>query len=200
MTRVRFIGDIHGDFDTYRKIINDAEKSVQVGDYGVGFPGYTAPKDISMDHRYIRGNHDNPEACRSDPRWIQDGTVEKTKYGPIMYIGGAWSIDKDSRTPGINWWFDEELSYSEMEVIAVKYAEIRPSILCTHDIPYSINRKLFDNGMDIKTKTAMFFDDLYKIHKPGLNLFGHWHLQRNEVIDGTQFVCLPEFGYVDIDL
>lgn len=74
MKSIRFIGDVHGNWKRYKKIINDCDTSIQVGDFGVGFiskiteqvhsnPPYDHMK--RGDHRFIRGNHDNPNVCKS---------------------------------------------------------------------------------------------------------------------------------------
>ena len=73
---------------------------------GLGFSGVYLPHDEVMNHKFIRGNHDDPQACREHPYWIKDGLIEND----IMYIGGAWSIDREYRTEGVSWWRDEELS------------------------------------------------------------------------------------------
>ena len=93
MNLVRYIGDIHGKLWEYQSLLTCEYPTVQVGDFGAGFrviPEFD-PKD-----RWIRGNHDDPTIARANPNWIPDGTVE----GKIMYIGGAWSIDRAYRIPG----------------------------------------------------------------------------------------------------
>jgi len=32
------------------------------------------------------------------------------------------------------------------------------------------------------------------------SIFGHWHSNADEVIDGTRFICLNELSYCDIDV
>jgi hypothetical protein len=41
---------------------------------------------------------------------------------------------------------------------------------------------------------------MFSIHKPDLWIFGHWHCDADEVIDGTRFICLNELSYVDVDM
>lgn len=50
----RLVGDIHGQFTTYKSLLIGAEKSVQVGDYGLGF---NSIKDREM---FLWGK-DNPQ-------------------------------------------------------------------------------------------------------------------------------------------
>lgn len=60
---IRFIGDVHGKYDRYKKIIQDAPGSIQLGDLGVGFRRiggpqagdfYSNPPHYAM----VRGNFD----------------------------------------------------------------------------------------------------------------------------------------------
>lgn len=37
---MRFIGDVHGKFKSYKTLIKDIPMSIQVGDMGVGFKKY----------------------------------------------------------------------------------------------------------------------------------------------------------------
>jgi hypothetical protein len=65
---MRLIGDIHGKFSQYKRIIKDCQASIQVGDMGVGFrswphgqpsanPPYDAMMgDVSLDLPHARGS------------------------------------------------------------------------------------------------------------------------------------------------
>ena len=108
--RTRLIGDIHGAFTNYKyftlgigrqlKKNEYYDRSIQVGDYGFGFRDLwdTNVKNWQAQHpqhRFIRGNHDNPAICKTAPGYIPDGYIE----GHTMYIGGAWSIDNPDAGP-----------------------------------------------------------------------------------------------------
>ena len=211
---VRFIGDIHGHFEPYKRIIRDAERSVQVGDLGVGFKrigGYNDGEEYgNPPHRdmvennalFIRGNHDNPSACRSHSQYIPDGTVE----GNIMYIGGAVSIDKAFRREGYSWWADEECSMNELYKFVDTYIEVRPEIMVTHECPQAIaeemvritqNRKL---EPEWSSRTRQAFQSMFSCHSPRLWIFGHWHVSFDYVYKDTRFICLNELEYKDIDI
>src|SRR5688572_16611885 len=116
-----YIGDVHGKFERYKKIIKRCTDSIQVGDMGVGFRKWKGgelvydtnpPYDAMVDgnHRFIRGNHDNPYVCLKHGQWIPDGTYD----GLRMFVGGALSIDKEWRTIGESYWEDEELSQVDL--------------------------------------------------------------------------------------
>ena len=69
---LRLIGDIHGLHTSYRTLLQDWDgPSVQIGDYGLGFSGCEEVDDYVLgwqsrnpQHRFIRGNHDNPATCK----------------------------------------------------------------------------------------------------------------------------------------
>ena len=191
--KILLCGDIHGDMKFWKKLIEetDCDMSIVVGDFGAGFIKVPDENKVPLKHKFIRGNHDNPQACKDSSRWIPDGT-----YWPdlkMMFVGGAWSIDKDYRTPFIDWWPDEELSYEELENMIDQYLINKPEIMITHDCPHSIAEKLF-KGMSsypIKaTRTSYALDVMLKGHRPKMWGFGHWHESKNKSIDGTQFICL----------
>lgn len=206
---IRFIGDIHGHWHEYKTIAKDIEhRSVQVGDFGVGFQGpywHDRANDFhtSGQHRFIRGNHDNPDMCKNDMvGCITDGTVETN----IMYIGGAWSIDQDYRTPGISWWADEELSQGELDHMHSIYAMMQPEIMVTHDCPTLAAYYMFiKDGQSLAqrtmylTRTGEALQRMFEVHQPKLWIHGHWHLDRDRVINGTRFICLGINGWVDVD-
>lgn len=134
-----FIGDVHGKIKQYRAIIRDlpeGSRSLQLGDMGLGFKGVHLFPGGSMlrgDHRFIRGNHDSPQACRQHRFYMGD-----YGYRPedgLFYLGGAWSIDQDWRVENVSWWHDEELDYSELDTAYQLYVKSRPQIVATHEAP-----------------------------------------------------------------
>lgn len=198
MDKIRFIGDIHGDLYEWYRIIHGVSHSVQVGDFGVGFQPIPDPQNISLNHKFIRGNHDDPKACRLSSRWIEDG-----HYDPkhdIMYVGGAYSIDKQFRTPMINWWPDEELSYPEFQRVIDSYENLKPSIMVTHDCPTSISNEMFNPSQRIPNITSQALDIMFSLYQPKLWLFGHWHVSKVCVINGTRFICLGINSFIDIEV
>lgn len=212
---MRFIGDVHGKFSGYKRIIEDCPASIQVGDMGVGFlrtqgprvgEEYGNPPHYAMvrgNHRFIRGNHDSPEACARHSQWIPDGTIEDG----MMFIGGALSIDRASRIEGYSWWQDEELSIAALTDLVDKYIETRPRVMVTHECPEEvaaeINRQLTWGGkLDPRfaSRTRQALQSMWSAHSPELWIFGHWHHSFDRVMRGTRFICLAELEHMDLDL
>jgi hypothetical protein len=210
MFKYRLIGDVHGYFDRYEKAIANSPPSIQVGDMGVGFRRldgllegefYRNPphsKMVEGNHRFIRGNHDNPAVCAKHSQWIADGTVEED----IMFVGGADSIDKQYRVKDYSWWEDEELSDAEFENIKKVYEYAKPRVMITHTAPTEATSTILQWVMGEMrygepTRSEDWFQRMLAIHRPELWVFGHWHHSFDKEVEGTRYVCLAELEYRD---
>lgn len=201
-----FIGDIHGRFNYYLGLIANITHTptVQVGDFGIGFPGYKDPPKIIGDHWFIRGNHDNPEVCQKHPNYLGDYGYKKEWN--LFYVGGADSIDKEYRTMGIDWWPDEELSYRTLiETVLPLYEKTLPRIVVTHTCPTNVTTELRkaigDNGWGEPppTRTEVALQAMFEVHQPDVWLFGHFHKQWEHRMNGTRFICLNTYQTMEID-
>ncbi len=190
-----FIGDVHGKCDRYHQIIREHSDTIQVGDMGIGFVDCFPLKEmINGNHRFIRGNHDNPFECINNSQWIKDGCVEND----MMFMGGAYSIDKAYRTPGRDWWPEEELSYPELTQMIDIYIVTKPRIMVTHDAPLFLTAELYPTS-NILTRTGQALQYMFEIHRPESWVFGHHHISLDVTILGTRFVCLAELETKQID-
>jgi hypothetical protein len=212
----RIIGDIHGEWELYHQTATDAinfggcERTIQVGDFGVGFAGpywHDRADEFHWDgtHRFIRGNHDDPARCQKMTGWIKDGFIEND----VMFVGGAWSIDHALRTEGVSWWADEELSMEELYRMIAIYEQVKPRVMITHDCPQEVSTQMFiqsglalfkGNAKTIPTRTAMAFSTMLDIHQPEEWYFGHWHNTMQYKYGRTMFHCLGIHDYVDVEL
>ena len=198
---MRFIGDVHGLFEYYLPLIEGVEKSIQVGDMGIGF-GEELPK-ISMNHRFIRGNHDDPNKCAEIPNWIKDGTFFEEES--IFCVGGAWSIDWEWRqdfemqTGRKVWWPNEEVSVPKFQTIIDRYEEVKPEVMVTHDCPTIMAEEIKSHHVWDKSKTRQALNTMFEIHKPEVWIFGHHHFDMTRDIQGTRFICLDELSVIDME-
>ena len=200
-----FVGDVHGKIkDFYDLVLTQKSKDeplIQVGDMGVGFGQgeYWHKKfdEMMLEHsaRFIRGNHDNPGTCKTLKSWIHDGIVEND----MMFVGGAYSVDKLARIDGISWWPEEELSYADGSRVFDIYRIMKPEIMVTHDFPSSAAEIMFGNHPGVqrfgpirKTATGTLLQAMFEEHQPRCWIGGHWHIPADQVIEGTRFICLPE--------
>lgn len=207
------IGDLHGNFRYLKKAIeNNPEWTTVtiVGDVGLGFPGtFEVPFEAPIPVRFIRGNHDNPAFVKdlppewADANWhyIPDGTIE----GGVLYIGGAFSIDQAYRTPGFDWWPEEELNMPEQYEVTRLLNETDEIIhtVVTHDAPWRLYPALgiVENNPG---RTTAFLDWLFahKLRdalKPTRWFFGHHHRLFDREMDGTTFRCLKEAVTGDVE-
>ncbi len=207
---IKIVGDVHGKTGDYKRIVRDMparQRSIQIGDMGVGFSGVVV-HDMSQDHKWFRGNHDNPEKCRKHPNYLGD-------YGyfpedSLFWMAGAYSIDKMYRQIGVSWWPDEELIYSDMDKAIKLYKEVKPDYVLSHDAPASIGRMLLadligpsalsvDND-GTRSKTSEALQEMFDSHQPKEWVFGHWHVNKTINFKATKFTCVPELGVYDLDI
>lgn len=213
---IRFIGDVHGKFNAYSRLLKDSpHPTIQVGDMGVGFrstdhykygaPSANPPYDLMVEgnHRFIRGNHDNPEVCINHTQCIKDGTFDDHEGKSVMYIGGAFSIDWEWRTKDYSWWSDEELSTDELNDLVEDYASYKPEIMVTHTCPAEVTDLHIghpSNRFGPPSRTEFALQEMFELHKPDTWIYGHWHNDIEHNIKGTRFVCLGELSTFDYEV
>lgn len=216
MTLVRFIGDTHGGWKKYKKLIKSSPEAVslQLGDFGIGFyhpyttklMGGNPPHDSMARgcHLFIRGNHDNPGHCATHPSWVPDGTYAPLKgaEGEVFCIGGATSIDQEYRVPGYTWWEGEELGYGEWLRVMDVWEKEKPDILATHDVPEEVVVAIIapkaGYGRLYPSRTCQALQNLFEIHRPAICLHGHHHISYRQVYKGTEFIGVGERDYIDL--
>jgi len=192
-----FIGDTHGEWESYSDWLEIFEErpSIQVGDFGIGFNS-DIPDKWNLQHKFIRGNHDNPTLCRAHPNYL--GEYGVTEDG-IFFVSGAHSIDLERRKTetmfGLaptQWWKDEEIAESEFEKILKLYEDTKPKIVVSHDCPSEIrDERIIKGKKSYRNKTSDgLLSAMFKSHSPELWVFGHYHESLEFIIDNTRFKCL----------
>ena len=206
--KITFIGDVHGKTDQYQKMLRQkfaGQRTFQVGDMGIGFPGVGLHSDImnSGDHKWIRGNHDDPDKCAllTDRGYAGDyGYFEDIR---MFYLGGAFSIDYAWRVPGKSWWAGEELSYTELSKTIEFYKEKKPKIVATHEAPSDVAKYMLMQLMVgfrseklacTMSRTAEALQVMFDAHQPEEWVFGHYHLDKSLDWKGTKFTCVNELS------
>lgn len=178
------LGDVHAKFDRLPKTGN----IVQVGDFGVGF-GEVPP--LSPTFRFIRGNHDNPELCRTLPNYL--GDYGYTEDG-IFFAGGAYSVDQKARMPYVTWFPDEELSYTQMDAAIDLYRGA--DLVISHDCPQTIAKEHL--GVERPSNTRRFLEAIWAIKAPKVWVFGHHHTSMRVQRGETLFICLNELETLEL--
>ncbi|WPH57826.1 hypothetical protein [Mycobacterium phage WXIN] len=145
---------------------NGCDAIIQVGDFGLGWDQgqfFRAVNEALVEHDitlyWVDGNHENHDALSkrvvahagsSDPAdrvpWSYDETPRiihlprghRWEWWGVawMALGGAASVDRLNRTPGLSWWPGETLATEDIE-----YAS-RPGdvdVVIAHDAPYGVD-------------------------------------------------------------
>ena len=225
MTKVAIIGDVHGDWHALDIVLAHAIKKhqvdavIQVGDFGYSWPGqkHWHPKRKKYSNRektlkgfpddlpmyWVDGNHENFDILfddygNSQPRWhyIERGTsFNIPEIGTLLGIGGANSIDIESRTPGYDWWPDEAPGYNDQHrAISTidKCGTIKAVI--SHEHPERF--EYYDSKLNTYTKrigapTRLLLDNIFTEVKPEFWFFGHHHKYKCGETDGCKWHCAP---------
>lgn len=223
MNKVRLIGDIHGDFDVYEKIIKDCDYSIQVGDMGYKYDNLKYFVNPNM-HKFIPGNHENYDNVFTLPHVITSGTDEDKNphFGmaelngfEFFFVRGGFSIDyeiRDYRYKIGQWpqtYFpQEEISLFQRRQCFALYTKLKPKILIAHECPRSIARMvgsdqiLRDFGYDpetFTTATSELLQAMIDAHPPEKMYFGHYHRNWSKQIGNTLFTCIADQEYIDLE-
>lgn len=188
------IGDVHGKIKEYLeliKILND--ETIQLGDFGIGF--IKIPK-LSIQHMFIRGNHDNPKLCKKFPNFMGDFGIFD-KYD-LFFISGAYSVDYNLRTIGVDWWENEELTNRQIIEAMCLYEKTQPRFVISHDAPRAFLESHFSGSFN--TKTSNFLEQLLGIHEPEIWVFAHHHKSIRQKFGKTHFVGLDELEMYKLEI
>lgn len=196
MTTVLFVGDSHGNLAYMRHALKVAQEAsadlvVQVGDFGF-WPSKSFSSIVDNDFTegemplwVIRGNHDFTgdayqylKTPTFDPglTLISDGWRTIIDNVSIGFLGGAVSVDQDSRLVGRSWWADEVTSDDNIDA-ALFNGPV--DVWVTHDSVYRPEIEALWNFTpwiedQLKTQNDKMRKAFHAL-KPRLHIHGHWH-------------------------
>jgi predicted phosphodiesterase len=222
MSTLRIIGDVHGKFQEYIALTKECDSSIQVGDMGFDYSELKAVDEYK--HKFIGGNHDNYNTYYNSPH-VKETTATtggSKDFGTAFHCGlnfffvrGGFSIDWKQRQKSFlmggakSYWDNEELSMEEMEMALWLYQKMKPDVVITHECPRSISKHVGDNKIlemfgynpdRFTTKTSELLEMMFQSHQPKQWYFGHYHNNWYAEINGTQFRCIDELNYVDLEV
>lgn len=231
---IYFVGDIHGEFNQFKYELTPIENAIVVlcGDIGIGFHKPKHYENIFLELQQIcekrniyiclvRGNHDDPHyfqadslyhlsenLCRDYPNviFIKDYDIILTKFGNILAIGGAVSIDRTSRSLNKDFWSNEFVKpltiddYNRLNEYAI-------DIVVTHTapstfLPYGVNSSIVDfytqydrllqyDLLEEREMLDKIFLHLMMKWRPKDWYYGHYHMSNYELKDylGNEIKC-----------
>jgi hypothetical protein len=184
--KLQLIGDVHGKITTLESVlVPKADQIIQLGDLGVGFVVLPSLPD---NFSFLRGNHDDPTLCNTLSTYLGHFGFHRS----VFWVSGARSIDQQYRTPGRNWWPEEELSDSDFEDALKLYEAVKPSVMLSHECPQVVAERFFGIAQGDTNRTRQWLQTFFDTWKPTYWAFGHWHKSKLGVFDGTTFQCLAE--------
>jgi Calcineurin-like phosphoesterase len=214
LSKITIVGDVHGKTGDYQNILcclPDDRRSVQIGDLGLGFKNVVLPA-LSENHKWFRGNHDNPEKCRAHANYLGDyGYLPEDK---LFWLAGAYSIDRVYRMEGVSWWPDEELSIEELGKAVNLYEETKPEYVLSHECPSEAAHFMLQSLGIVSgyhqaklecanSRTAQALQIMYEIHQPKEWIFGHYHVDKTFHLkqnSRTEFHCVAELSQYILDI
>lgn len=210
------MGDLHGDLEHARIALQtladrDVTAIVQLGDWGVLWPGQNWQIDLHKLSRFLArntqtmyfvdGNHDWHPRLLEFPiskdgiRWLTHNIGHlprgyRTPIGPnftLAALGGANSPDRAFRTEGKDWWPQEQISDADIERLGTE----RVDVLVAHEAPLMAgnDQLVRDTQGDLSPTEAAYADQsrvmirraVWRTH-PRLTLSGHYHLHIDQTL------------------
>ncbi len=159
----------------------------------------------------VRGNHDDPKYWdgRWEKKWanidfVPDYGVRVIEGKYVLFIGGAVSIDRRQRAIGVDHWHGVEFDYDEDKMINI-LDENNIDIVVTHTSPDFCFPRGFNDLVhrfaaldpellaDLNTERILvgrIYDLIKAKCTPEAWVYGHFHQDVTEEIDGTKFILL----------
>jgi len=211
MTEVMIAGDTHGNVSAFRYLndlmqVQGITQGIVVGDFGL-WPGGSGKKFLKDLERlcarygitwwWLDGNHEDHTRIQ---QWMQRPNAyeqmhkvsDHVWYLPRGYrfeiddvrfavLGGAWSIDKDYRTPYVSWWPEEEITEADFG----RTVDGGPcDVLLTHDMPND-QEAIEALGFSMRPGGSMnrrYVSEVIHRLNPKLHLHGHMHKRYSTVL------------------
>ena len=195
---IYLLGDGHGNFQCAIKCAKRRPNStiIQLGDFGIGFLNKKGElekvPELPANFFFIGGNHENYSVCKTIPNFLGRFGIINIKGFNIFYISGAKSHDREWRTENIDWWADEELSFTEMYECLDLYEKNKDiiDVVISHDCPAIIAKTYLKIPSTDNNNTRNFLEQIYNIKNPKDWRFGHHHQYLRVTHGETEFRCL----------
>lgn len=191
-----YVGDTHGHFNCLRAAINHykPDRVFQVGDLGYWptMPSWQELGGFSVPVRFCDGNHEDHGQLPEVVTELKPNLFFQPRYTTHenhLFIGGASSIDRHLRTPGLDWFPEETLKACPL---VLPQANVVVSHTCPNVFMEAFN--LTERwGLEMeKDISRAVLDNVLKRLTPKLWVFGHFHQIFDTVFRGIRVVCLDQ--------
>lgn len=201
------IGDVCGNLHEYFKIVKNTDYSVALGNVGMKSTYDTLidyPLDVTR-HQVVMGVEDfypyvDYPISLGDYGFFD---LENTVYG---FVRGASSIQHKNPVLAKEWFTrkgcywendqdisfpqDEQLSDRELSDMADAVTYRKPTVMISHDCPYSIAGSMLNKYR--KTTTRIGLEKIWEAHQPYIWVFAHHKKSKTFEANGTKFICLNQ--------
>jgi len=203
-------GDIHGKFGKLNDLINKKRPELIIccGDFGY-WPNVSWCSPLSniklqgAKLLFCDGNHENHWALKErksdelekDIFYMPRGSTYILEDGrKILFMGGADSIYKLFRKIGIEWFPEEVITQKDF----LNLPDTKIDIFISHTCPVELlNDMLKFDERKINDPSNHALSELWKIYRPSLWFFGHWHKYASGKMMGTNWMSLSAPGFGD---
>lgn len=112
----------------------------------------------------------------------------------VMFCGGAESVDKNSRMPGIEWWSQEGIDEADMRKLPDPRT-VKVDWLISHSCPHAFDLNL-RKMLPAKNREASkrYLDRVLEDFRPKRWWFGHYHHAQGGVAQGCRWCLLDYLG------
>lgn len=208
--RTLFVGDIHSDFESFEFLckfmltqVAGIYRVVQIGDFGfwpnqpnwLWYPKSSLPVPVY----FIDGNHDDHSVLQAvyfdkptklsekfDAFYIGRGYAE----GAFVYCGGATSHDRSSRTEGVDWFRQENISEQDLSRALELSRGLPVQVMVAHDTVREAFRLIKEPQWVFADQNRELLEQLFYSVQPKLYIHGHYHFYRDYEYMGCRFLCL----------
>jgi len=213
MQKVLITGDIHMEFGRLNDLLNKktADLVICCGDFGYwpniswGAPLTNIKLQGTQKVLWCDGNHEDHWSLKERETdelapgiiYMPRGSTYTLDDGrTIMFMGGADSIDKQWRKLGVDWFPEEIITPADLMDHPIK--DLKVDIFITHTCPNELVLDMIKHYPEKKFEPSNYaLSNLWKMYKPDLWFFGHWHHYKEGVMMGTRWYGLSAPGFGD---
>lgn len=207
--KVLVVGDIHGKFRLFSNFLENKEYDYifSCGDFGYWPEHINICEELKLPENtklyFCDGNHENHDTLKKlsnneickNVFYMNRGSVLTINNTNILFFGGANSIDYKYRTPGYDWFPEENISEKDINNLP---NNTNIDIVISHTCPLETKLPIFTFTDKRTDSNRNYLSYILNKYKPNLWFFGHWHERLTSSYNNTIFYGLnkiDDFGW-----